>query len=272
MKNISFCERMFGGGSKCGRCGKSVYAAEEMLGAGLKWHKTCFRCKDCGVGLSSQTMADKAGEIYCKTCYAKNFGPKGYGFGGGLKDTGTKAVDASSSDGKSHTLGSAGVKFCDCGAALGKAKFCPECGRAVAEPAADAGASSSSSSPSSSSSSESADASERPVSPSREASNASSGGITVGGNSAAKKVVVGSDNPKCPLCGKSVYHAEKVIGAGATWHQDCFKCSICRTRLGTGEANDKDGKLFCRACYAKQFGPKGYGYGGGSATTFAHTQ
>jgi len=254
------------------------------------------------VGLSSQTMADKGGEIYCKACYAKNFGPKGYGYGGGLKDTGlNKPVDASSSDGKTHTLGSAGAgKFCgDCGAALGATlKFCPECGKqmAAAAPLPSPTSSSSSSTEHSSSSEDSSGSSSSPGSSSAEARPSSvtkskpslerpssversssppkeTTATTVTGNTAAKKVVIGAENPKCPACGKSVYHAEKIIGAGQTWHQDCFKCSVCRNRfVNSGEASDKDGKLYCRACYAKNFGPKGYGYGGGSATTFAHTQ
>lgn len=34
-----------------------------------------------------------AGEIYCKTCYGKEFGPKGYGYGAGA---GTLSMDAGS--------------------------------------------------------------------------------------------------------------------------------------------------------------------------------
>ena len=28
-------------------------------------------------------MTEHEGELFCKGCYGKNFGPKGYGFGGG---------------------------------------------------------------------------------------------------------------------------------------------------------------------------------------------
>ncbi|KAM8876814.1 cysteine and glycine-rich protein 3 [Synchiropus picturatus] len=71
----------FGGSDRCPRCSKAVYAAEKVMGGGKSWHKTCFRCAMCGKSLESTTVTDKDGEIYCKVCYAKHFGPKGFGLG-----------------------------------------------------------------------------------------------------------------------------------------------------------------------------------------------
>jgi len=69
--------------AKCPKCSKSVYAAEEMLAAGAKWHKQCFTCGLCKKRLDSTNAAEHGGELFCKQCYGRKFGPKGYGFGGG---------------------------------------------------------------------------------------------------------------------------------------------------------------------------------------------
>lgn len=37
----------------------------------------------CGKFLDSTNCAEHEGELYCKVCHARKFGPKGYGFGGG---------------------------------------------------------------------------------------------------------------------------------------------------------------------------------------------
>ena len=29
---------------RCPKCSKAVYSAEEVLAAGQKWHKMCFKC------------------------------------------------------------------------------------------------------------------------------------------------------------------------------------------------------------------------------------
>ncbi|XP_022120007.2 muscle LIM protein 1 isoform X4 [Pieris rapae] len=68
---------------KCPKCGKSVYAAEERVAGGLKWHKMCFKCGLCQKLLDSTNCSEHEGELYCKMCHARKFGPKGYGFGGG---------------------------------------------------------------------------------------------------------------------------------------------------------------------------------------------
>ena len=37
----------------------------------------------CTKMLDSTTCTDHDGQVYCKSCYGRNFGPKGYGFAGG---------------------------------------------------------------------------------------------------------------------------------------------------------------------------------------------
>jgi cysteine/glycine-rich protein len=68
------------------KCAKSVYAAEKQVGPSASvYHKQCFLCAngECNKRLDSTTVTEHDGKIYCKACYAKNFGPGGYGYGGG---------------------------------------------------------------------------------------------------------------------------------------------------------------------------------------------
>ena len=48
--------------SKCARCEKTVYFAEQVFGAGKKWHKRCFKCVECNKPVSSSTVRDKEGK------------------------------------------------------------------------------------------------------------------------------------------------------------------------------------------------------------------
>ena len=47
--------------------------------------------------MDSGRITEHDGEMFCGNCYQKNFGPKGYGFGGG---SGTLSMD----DGKGYTV------------------------------------------------------------------------------------------------------------------------------------------------------------------------
>jgi predicted RNA-binding Zn-ribbon protein involved in translation (DUF1610 family) len=68
--------------------------------------------------------------------------------------------------------------------------------------------------------------------------------------------------PKCPKCGKAVYHAEKQVVLGKDWHKTCVKCDSCGKKLEPGNLSDNEGKIYCKPCHAKQTGISGYGFGG----------
>ncbi|XP_038675664.1 cysteine and glycine-rich protein 1-like [Scyliorhinus canicula] len=190
----------FGGGNKCGVCQKTVYFAEEVQCDGKYFHKSCFRCMGCKKNLDSTTLAVHGDEIYCKACYGRKYGPKGYGYGQGA---GTLNMDTGANQGIKPVQAS---------------PHCP----------------------------------------------------TTNVNESKFAQRFGSSE-KCPRCGQSVYAAEKIIGAGKAWHKLCFRCAKCGKGLESTTLADKDGEIYCKACYSKNFGPKGFGFGQG-AGALANTQ
>jgi len=240
---------MFGvGAPRCPRCLGAVYQAEEATGAGKKWHQQCFTCKDCNTRLSSTTLTDRDGEIWCAPCYAKRFGPKGFGIGGTSVQTGASVSDPSGFKAASSGLSSGGLRCGSCGTGGQSGKFCGSCGKPL----------------SAGSGGHSHTASGGGGGGSVKSAYTSSSGSSVSG--------LGGGSDKCGKCGEAVFHAERVTAAGRVFHDSCFKCTTCSTRLQSTELNDKEGKLYCTACYAKNFGPKGYGYAGGASGPMAYTR
>lgn len=228
---------------KCPRCSKSVYAAEQVLAIGYSWHKPCLRCETCNASLNSKNISDNNGKVYCTACYGKNFGPKGFGFAGGgafmnVEGSGTASATVEQSSAPS--------------AQSLKARF-------------EANAASNSSSPTST----------NDLKARFEKLNTGNGAAASTGRlSSARPGSAGPSRPasarfggapQCPRCNKSVYHAEKVLGPGGDWHKMCFTCNDCNKTLSATTLAEHDNQVYCKACHSKNFGPKGFGFGGGGA-------
>ncbi|KAF3860488.1 hypothetical protein F7725_000743 [Dissostichus mawsoni] len=119
------CRMPLGGGNKCGRCHKTVYFAEEVLCDGRSFHRSCFLCMVCGKNLDSTTVAVHMDEVYCKGCYGKKYGPKGYGYGQGA---GTLSMDKGESLGITHEDNPNPSKLAQ---KFGGSDKCSRCGKAV---------------------------------------------------------------------------------------------------------------------------------------------
>ncbi|PWN34005.1 uncharacterized protein FA14DRAFT_123411 [Meira miltonrushii] len=74
----------------CARCQRPVYFAEQKQAASRKWHRACLRCDGCSTTLESGKLEEGPlsatyefpTNVWCRTCYAKRFGPKGIGNAG----------------------------------------------------------------------------------------------------------------------------------------------------------------------------------------------
>ncbi|XP_063379703.1 muscle LIM protein Mlp84B isoform X1 [Cydia fagiglandana] len=278
---------------KCPKCGKSVYAAEERVAGGYKFHKTCFKCGMCNKSLDSTNCAEHESELYCKNCHGRKYGPKGYGFGGGA---GCLSMDAGDQFKEPAAEGVRTNGACLEPRVIAKAppgEGCPRCGGYVyaAEQMLARGKGYHRRCFKCISCNRTLDSTMHCDGPDREiycrgcyAQRFGPRGIGHGGMSTLglmcdiKDLEWQSDQaPKttlidttsimappgkgCPRCGGVVFAAEQVLAKGREWHRKCFKCRDCTKTLDSIIACDgPDGEVYCKTCYGKKWGPHGYGF------------
>ncbi|XP_015791240.1 cysteine and glycine-rich protein 1 [Tetranychus urticae] len=253
----------------CHRCEKTVYFNEERMAIGKSFHKTCFVCanKGCGRRLDSGNLTEHNCDVYCRSCYGRLFGPKGYGFGVGAgilgTDTGSKTVVETVKTVEPIKKPSNSVSSTPS----------PQPPSSTEASSGSTPVSSGTSSPTSDEAiSLESDTRKTPspvdvkVTPINESSNGlaktvSNSSINSIANGIAAKLRFGGSEI-CPRCNKAVYMAERMMGGGSAWHKtSCFNCKECHKRLESTTLCEKDREIYCKNCYRKNWGPKGYGYG-----------
>ncbi|KAJ3192366.1 LIM domain and actin-binding protein 1 [Irineochytrium annulatum] len=73
--------------NKCETCQKTVYAMEELVYDGKKFHKGCLKCNHCNTSINLKNIACLEGKYYCKPHFKQLFKLKGnYAEGFGKED------------------------------------------------------------------------------------------------------------------------------------------------------------------------------------------
>lgn len=209
---------------KCAKCDKSVYKAEETRAANKTYHKLCFKCYNCNKLLEPNILTEHQGDLYCKNCYGKKFGPKGYGYGTGA---GILSSDGQSPNSMPHTPSSLKPSF---------STFSSN--NVKTEPVNQSS----------------------PVTPNT--INGFNGSFKPNGNNLrsvssafnqekrANQAIQFGGSDKCARCQKAVYAAEKVVAANKFYHKMCFSCSACKKMLNSMNCCDNsEGELFCKCKY-----------------------
>lgn len=206
---------------KCAKCDKSVYKAEETRAANKTYHKLCFKCYNCNKLLEPNILTEHQGDLYCKNCYGKKFGPKGYGYGTGAGILSSDGVSPNSVPQTPSSL---------------KPSFSSLITNSVKTESANQ---------------------RLPVTPNTV--NGFNGAFKQNGNNLrsvssaynqekrSNSTFQFGGSEKCARCQKAVYAAEKVVAANNFYHKMCFSCSTCKKMLNSMNCCDNsEGEIFCK--------------------------
>jgi len=213
----------------CPRCRHQVYFAEESIVLGKTFHKMCVKCFNCNKMLDSGSVTDHGDEIYCKSCYGRLFGPKGYGYGIGA---GVLSMD----DGTRYENGP------------------PRCNVPSTDLAYLAPLKRSTENLYNNNDCQSR----------HETYSQCSDHFSSSNNNNSVTPPVPASRPKwgggayCNRCNQPVFMAERVMAAGGSYHKACFTCVLCNKRLDSNSIREREKNIYCNPCYMKNFGPKGY--------------
>ncbi|KAJ1646811.1 Cysteine and glycine-rich protein 3 [Coemansia erecta] len=260
----------------CPRCAKPIYHAEKVVGPGGPWHRGCFKCKQCNCALSSTILTEHDGEAFCRTCYTKLFSLRGYNVGGSLEPSPQRQQQQQ----QQQLPRSRGSSFETIPPPVVGSSYQRSSGSSPTHRSTDNAAASVPRTPTSpldsspfvSAAAAAASAAvaahgNRPATPlsagsmvSRPVSSRNlSPGMPYGRTYKPKVFGAGMVPPDiCPRCNKTIYHAEQGIAAGRKYHKSCIRCKSCNVSIGSLQITEHDGEIFCKQCYARDFGPKGF--------------
>jgi len=231
----------------CAFCNKAVFPAEEVVGAGQKYHKLCLKCISCNTLLNSGNLNEHNKKIYCVPCYRRQFGP--HGIGRGLGTTQSPNLDTPPSS-----------------PSLNRVQTNPNDQLTNADDDQFHRRTSLGSTSRTSSDEDSRQMNSVTyiggVTTRHSVPNIQHPSLTNGG---AFKMMTISGNI-CPRCSKPVYSAEEVKAAGKSFHKRCYTCAHCKKSINAARYSEHEGELYDNNCYQRLFGPKGVGYGIGSGT------
>ncbi|KAJ2810748.1 hypothetical protein H4S07_002496 [Coemansia furcata] len=239
----------------CPRCDKTIYHAEKVVGPGGAWHRACFKCKQCNSALSSTTLTEHDGEAFCRNCYTKLFSPRGYNIGGSTENIAQRSAYVRSRGSMAESPPVSPTRRRETLAAQDQASLAAAYLRSTSPAVFDSAVAAAASA--------AVSGRGRPTTPGGPApvQRPMSARGTLAYGRAYKPKAFGAGVPPpdvCPRCNTTIYAAEMGAAAGRKYHKRCIRCKTCDSSIGSLQITERDGEIYCKQCYARDFGPKGF--------------